>query len=69
MDIIYRQTSGLGIASQDIEDTCVAAAYLKMDKQDNGFDKIKPTQAEEQPPAKKEENEQRKEAIESSKFG
>ncbi|GFY51190.1 uncharacterized protein TNIN_406891 [Trichonephila inaurata madagascariensis] len=26
MDIIYRQTSGLGIASQDIGDICVAEA-------------------------------------------
>ncbi|GFV58284.1 uncharacterized protein TNCV_1272461 [Trichonephila clavipes] len=33
MDIIYRQTSGLSIASQDIGDICVAEAYLKMDKQ------------------------------------
>ncbi|GFW47504.1 uncharacterized protein TNCV_2437231 [Trichonephila clavipes] len=33
MDIIYRETSGLGIASQDNEDICAAEAYLKMDKQ------------------------------------
>ncbi|GFX15707.1 hypothetical protein TNCV_2131931 [Trichonephila clavipes] len=33
MDIIYRQTSGLGIASQDIGDICVAEAYLKTDIQ------------------------------------
>ncbi|GFY14754.1 RNase H domain-containing protein [Trichonephila clavipes] len=33
MDIIYRQTSGLGIASQDIGDICASEAYLKIDKQ------------------------------------
>ncbi|GFW84063.1 uncharacterized protein TNCV_1662301 [Trichonephila clavipes] len=33
MDIIYRQTSGLGIASQDIGDLCAAEAYSKMVKQ------------------------------------
>ncbi|GFW36105.1 uncharacterized protein TNCV_4929681 [Trichonephila clavipes] len=32
MDIIYLQTSELGIASQDIGEICVAEAYLKMDK-------------------------------------
>ncbi|GFU39212.1 hypothetical protein TNCV_1902961 [Trichonephila clavipes] len=33
MDIIYRQTSGLGIASQDIGDIWEQNAYLKMEKQ------------------------------------
>ncbi|GFX15714.1 uncharacterized protein TNCV_2132001 [Trichonephila clavipes] len=33
LDIIYRQTSGLGIASQHIGDICAAEAYLKTDKQ------------------------------------
>ncbi|GFU72550.1 hypothetical protein TNCV_729591, partial [Trichonephila clavipes] len=33
MDIIYRQTSGLSMANQDIGDICVAEAYLKMDNQ------------------------------------
>ncbi|GFT78246.1 hypothetical protein TNCV_4336071 [Trichonephila clavipes] len=32
MNIIYRQTSGLGIASQDIGDVCAAEAYSKMVK-------------------------------------
>ncbi|GFV16814.1 uncharacterized protein TNCV_3363111 [Trichonephila clavipes] len=33
MDIIYCQTSGVSIASQDIGDICATEAYLKMDKQ------------------------------------
>ncbi|GFS95260.1 uncharacterized protein TNCV_2630881 [Trichonephila clavipes] len=33
MELIYRQTRELGIASEDIGDIRAAEAYLKMDKQ------------------------------------
>ncbi|GFW54436.1 uncharacterized protein TNCV_1608001 [Trichonephila clavipes] len=32
MDIIYRQTSRLGIACQDIDNICAAEKYLEIDK-------------------------------------